>query len=56
MKNFIWVVEINDGAGWKPFVFADTRTDAREAARYFNGFAHGKKHARNRVSKYVRAE
>jgi hypothetical protein len=56
MKKILWVVEIKDGVGWRPFVFTETRAEGRDAAKYFNGFSHSTKHATKRVKKYVRVE
>lgn len=56
MKNHIWVVQRKQPAqGYVPFNFFDSRSDARAVAKYYNGFAHGTKHARFRVRKYIEA-
>lgn len=53
--SYVWIVEelFPDGKGHQVAGFK-TRAEAREYAKYYNGFAHGTRTATYRARKYVR--
>ena len=55
-KTHIWLVQRKEADGISfPFLYFDSR-NARETARYFNGFSHSKNNAQFSVKKFVEAK
>jgi hypothetical protein len=55
--NYIWLVQrLYLDMGWLPHKVCLTKKEAKEEAKYFNGFAHKTKDARYRIRKYIDAK
>jgi len=52
MNNILWIVKRKLHKGYDYPFTCETRQEAREIAKYYNGFSHGTKDARYKVKKY----